>query len=118
MNNIIKGILVQPGYVPVVVEFNETLERLQDLVCGMIESVYLGQDEDVDIFVNEEGKLIGLPLNKLVVSKEGKILDALVGNILVVGNDPETGAITSIPQKKLTKYFNMFLDNKIIVWGN
>lgn len=87
MNDIIKGVLVQPGYVPVVVEFNE------------------------------EGKLMRLPLNKLVMSKDGEILDAFVGNILVVGNDPETGAITSIPKGKLTKYFNMFLDNKIPAGG-
>lgn len=118
MNNIIKGILVQPGCIPIVVEFNNTLKRMQSLVCGRIEPVYLGYDEDVVVFVNEEGKLFALPSNKIVISKKGEILDTLVGNILIVGNNPNTGETISIPEGKLSKYFNMFLDNKIIVGGD
>lgn len=78
-----------------------TLKQLQDLVGGLIERVtvdYEGKDRDA--FVNEEGKIDGLPLNQngtmlynFVVTPDGPVRrfpntagDSIHGDMVVVLN--------------------------------
>lgn len=103
----IKGILVKAGEVPVVVEFNESLEALQQFVGGYIEMIQLTDDEDVDIVINEEGKLYGLPVNKYVIH-EGRIIDALMGDLIIVGANPDTGETVSVPESKIGRFMDLF----------
>ena len=63
------------------------LDVLQGAVGGWIECVWLGEAgfPDLDMFVNEEGKLHGLPLN-MVASALSEILaqgDCIVGDVAV-----------------------------------
>ena len=60
---------------------SDTLENLQRTVGGYIEVI--SPREDVIIICNEEGKLMGLPVNMKVDS------DYLVGTIIVCGADGE-----------------------------
>ena len=82
----IKGLLIKPDEIPSLIEFEESLENLQRYVGGNIEIIQPFEDDDVDVIINEEGKLNGLPLNRLLTSK-GNIIDALMGDILIVGAD-------------------------------
>ena len=77
-----KGVL---GKIP------NTLSALQAYVSGLIECIGLGE---LDIIMNEEGKLMHLPHNRAFVNELG-VLDVIVGNILVCRHD-EDGNFTSI----------------------
>ena len=105
----IKGLLIKPDETPSLIEFEESLENLQRYVGGNIEIIQPFEDDDVDVIINEEGKLNGLPLNRLLTSK-GNIIDALMGDILIVGANNETGETISIPEEKIGKYTDLFRD--------
>lgn len=58
-----KVVMVEPGRTARVAEIGTELKDLQDAVGGYIETVY-PFDEDSCIVCNDEGKILGLPLNR------------------------------------------------------
>ena len=72
-------------------EENElSLERLQSLVEGYIEPFTVGE---LTWWVNEEGKLIDLPVN-CVVSANERLVDTLNGTIVIARYNDEGDAIS------------------------
>ena len=69
------------------------LEELQQIVCGYIESVptvlakeWSGEDGvGTVLFVNEEGKLKGLPVNEWATDISALYNDVIVGNAVLMG---------------------------------
>ena len=107
----IKGILVRPGSAPEVIEFKEGYKELQRLVEGSFEMPYLF--DDVDIVVNEEGKINGSDPNRLLYYK-GQLIDILFGNILIVDANEE-GETISLSEDKINKYMKIFRNEAIFL---
>lgn len=74
-------------------EIDDTLEAKQEFVGGIIQCISL--TDEIDIILNDEGKLMGLPFNRVWRDKNGNILDILVGNIFACRHDYD-GNFTSI----------------------
>lgn len=108
----IKGILVKIDNKPVVVEFEDSLDALQHFVGGYIEMIQLTDDEDVDVVINEEGKINGLKVNKYI-THNGRLIDVLMGDIVIVGADNETGETISVPENKIKRFIDMFSNDVI-----
>lgn len=68
--------VVYQGYIT---RIPNELRVMQKYVGGNIEHIGLG---DIDIFVNEDGKELRLPFNRVWCDKEGRVMDILCGNIL------------------------------------
>jgi hypothetical protein len=85
MNTHIRAVVKNPGEPAVEKMIDADLESLQRLVGGYIECVSVGKG--VDMFVNEEGLLIDLPLNKVVSGH------TLVGTIVAISCDDEGESI-------------------------
>ena len=66
--------LVEPGKAPYETEIEGGLESLQKAVGGSIQAVY-PYDDPVALICNEEGKLMGLPLNRSLTDDNGEIYD-------------------------------------------
>ena len=64
-DNQIRVLLVQPGKYPKEIKIDGSLESMQSVVGGDIEE-YMPFDDEVAIICNEEGKLLGLPLNRAI----------------------------------------------------
>jgi hypothetical protein len=84
----------------------DSLRQLQEAVGGYIEAVdlpeFIRDSERATCYVNEEGKLTGLPFNgratDLLVPGVGLFWgDYIAGPMVVCGFNPETGGNTSIP---------------------
>lgn len=73
-------------YRPYLYECPNELKALQAFVGGRIEVIHI---DDLDVIINEEGKLIELPPNRIWVTDQEKVLDILRGNILVVRAEGE-----------------------------
>ena len=56
-------LLVEPGKTPVLKEIDGSLKSMQEIVGGTIQVLYPFA-EPVALVCNDEGKLLGLPLNR------------------------------------------------------
>ena len=66
-------------YKGALVPIENTLEAKQEYVGGLIQVLCVN---DIDIICNDEGKLMGLPVNRVLLDEKNNILDIFVGNIL------------------------------------
>jgi hypothetical protein len=80
------------------------LETLQDAVGGLIQAVDL--TPSLTMWCNEEGKLIGLPVNPVATAMWTRYFgetDIIVGNVVFTGGCDEEGNTTSILQDDADK---------------
>ena len=98
-------LVVEPMKEPYVKEIDPGLHALQAEVGGGIAASYLF-DDSVGLVLNDEGKLIGLDLNRSLRDEHGEIYDIVAGTFLVVGLGPESFA--SLPPDMIQKYTEQF----------
>ena len=73
-------VLVEPGKLARAAKISATLEGMQAVVGGDIEAFYPFEEQGC-IVCNEEGKLIGLPLNRAVYAYEEQQVDMSYGEL-------------------------------------
>lgn len=100
-----KVLMVEPGKSPYETEIEGGLESLQAAVGGDIQATY-PFDDLVGLICNDEGKLIGLPLNRALYDDEGHLYDIVPGNFLIVGLGEED--FTDLPADLIEKYTERF----------
>lgn len=98
-------IVAEPMKEPYVKEIDPGLHALQAEVGGDIAASY-PFDDPVGLVLNDEGKLIGLDLNRSLRDEHGEIYDIVAGTFLVVGLGPENFA--SLSPDMIQKYTEQF----------
>jgi antirestriction protein len=98
-------LVVEPMKEPYAKEIAPGLHALQAEVGGDIAASY-PFDDPMGLVLNDEGKLIGLDLNRSLRDEHGEIYDIVVGTFLVVGLGPESFA--SLPPDMIQKYTEQF----------
>ena len=98
-------LVVEPMKEPYVKEIAPGLRSLQAEVGGSIAASY-PFDDPVGLVLNDEGKLIGLDLNRSLRDDRGDIYDIVAGTFLVVGLGSENFA--SLPPEMIQKYTEHF----------
>lgn len=93
-------LLVEPEKSPRMITIKGDLESLQQAVGGLIEAVY-PYDDPVAFICNEEGKLMGLPLNRRLED-----FDIIAGNFMICGLGEED--FDSLPPHLAEKYREKF----------
>ena len=97
---------VRPGQYPRQVEIDNDLKALQQAVGGSIGATY-PFDDPVAIVYNDDGKLMGLPLNRALRDEHGEAYDVVAGTFLVVGLDEEDfGSLSPDLAEKFEKKFH------------
>ena len=74
--NTLSVLKIAPGQYPQQVEIDNNLKALQEAVGGTIAAVYPFADP-VAIICNDDGKLMGLPLNRALRDENGEMYDAI-----------------------------------------
>lgn len=100
-----KVLMVEPGKSPYETEIEGGLESLQAAVGGDIQATY-PYDDLVALICNEEGKYMGLPLNRALYDDEGRMYDIVAGNFLIVGLGEES--FTDLPAELMEKFSEQF----------
>ena len=98
-------LVVEPMKEPYVKEIAPGLHALQAEVGGDIAASY-PFDDPVGLVLNDEGKLIGLDLNRSLRDEHGEIYDIVAGTFLVVGLGEES--FTSLTPEQVQKYTEHF----------
>lgn len=110
MEEVITVLKVEPNKLPEVVTIRNDLDSLQKAVSigadyqGLIELV--GAERGVMFMLNEEGKLINLPANRICGN------DVFCGVFYIVGDDGEN--ICSLPECKIEKYKQIFNEDSFL----
>lgn len=105
MENKMTVLVVEPEKVPYVKEIDPGLQSLQSEVEGWIQAVY-PFDDPVALICNEEGKLMGLPLNRALRDDKGQIYDVVAGMFLLTGLSEDNFA--SLSPELTAKYEKRF----------
>ena len=100
-----KVLMVEPGKSPYAAEIESGLKSLQAAVGGDIQAVYPYEDP-VALICNDEGKLMGLPLNRALFDDDGHVYDIVSGNFLIVGLGEED--FTDLSPDLMEKYGEQF----------
>ena len=104
--NTLSVLKIAPGQFPQQVEIDSDLKALQEAVGGFIGASYPFADDPVAIVYNDDGKLMGLPLNRALRDEDGQMYDAVAGTFLVVGLGEEDFA--SLTPELAQKYEQLF----------
>lgn len=106
-----KILVVDPTKEPYEKEIQGTLEEMQAIVGGYIQAVYPFEDP-VAVVCNEEGKLMGLPCNRLLKDDAGRPYDVLCGTFFVAGLGSED--FTSLPDRLMRKYQDLYSKEMVL----
>ena len=98
-------LVVEPEQPPYVKNIGDSLHSLQTEVGGSIEAIY-PFDDPVAIICNEEGKLLGLPLNRALRDEDHHVYDVVAGTFLIAGLGAED--FCSLNEKQIEKYSEHF----------
>ena len=98
-------LVVEPMKEPYVKEIDPGFHSLQAEVGGDIATAYPFSDP-VGLVCNDEGKLIGLELNRGLRDEHGEIYDVMAGTFLVVGLSEDS--FTSLTPEQVQKYTEHF----------
>lgn len=100
-----KVIILEPGKLARVDFIGTELEDLQKVVGGRIEPAYYFE-EPVCMVVNEEGKILELPLNRTVYNDKHEMIDIVAGTAFIC--DCSTSKFKGLTQKQIDKYMDEF----------
>ena len=103
--NTLSVLKIASGQYPQQVEIDNDLKALQQAVGGSIGASYPFEDP-VAIVCNDDGKLMGLPLNHALRDENGQMYDAVARTFLVVGLGEEDFA--SLSPEMAQKYEQLF----------
>ena len=106
VENTLSVLKIAPGQFPQQVEIDSDLKALQEAVGGFIGASYPFADDPVAIVYNDDGKLMGLPLNRALRDEDGQMYAAVAGTFLVVGLGEEDFA--SLTPELAQKYEQLF----------
>lgn len=102
-----KVIIVSPLEEPVISEIEHGLKPMQEIVGGHIQAVY-PFDEPVALICSEDGKLLGLPLNRALRTETGEIYDIISGTFLLCGAPPDSDHFTDLTQEQVETLLHRF----------
>ena len=103
-----KVLFCEPNKAPVVKEIKNSLESLQKEVGGYIEVIYPpDHKDDACIIANEEGKILGLELNRPLKS-DGEIYDVIAGNFLICRAPWDSEDFKSLNDNQIEIYKEMY----------
>ena len=102
-----KVIVVEPKKKPMVQDIGSGLEYMQKIVGGSIEAIY-PFEEPVALICNEEGKLLNLPLNRVLRDDAGNVYDIISGTFFVCAAPPDSDRFAGLTDQQAKTYMERF----------
>lgn len=108
----ITAVICKPGKYAYKAEIGTDLNSLQSIVGGFIE--FYSLTDRISLICNEEGKLIGLPLNRAIRDEDGRIIEVIAGSFIIVKeiewteDDIDDDGLTSLSDEEVQMYLEKF----------
>lgn len=100
-------LFVKPNEKAYVTEIEDSLEAMQSAVGGLIEEL-IPYDDDVAIICNEEGKMMGLPLNRALYTESGELYDIIAGDFFLAYAPMDSESFLSLTDEQIECYMDKF----------
>ncbi|MEE0969506.1 MAG: DUF3846 domain-containing protein [Clostridia bacterium] len=119
-NDKISVLVVEPEKKPYAKEISSGLSSLQHEVGGYIQAIY-PYEEPVALICDEEAKLKGSELNRVLRDEDGQIYDVVAGTFLIVGlGEDDFTSLTPEHMKQFKEKFEtpemfMRINGKLVV---
>lgn len=111
-------IIVEGGKKPYEAELEHDLESMRRCVGGDIEAVYEPGRRGAALICNDEGKLLGLPLNRALRDEKGEIYDIIAGTFFICGTPPDSESFTSLTDEQVDYWLKRFAKPEFFVRVN
>lgn len=111
-------VIVEQGRKPYETELECDLESMQHCVGGAIEAVYEPEGRDAALICNDEGKLLGLPLNRALRDEDGEIYDVIAGTFFICGAPADSENFTSLADEQTAYWLKRFAKPEFFVSVN
>ncbi len=98
-------LVIEPEHKPCECEIDGTLKSMQEVVGGLIQASY-PFDEPVALVTNDEGKLLGLPMNRGLRDEDGKLYDILCGTFFLCGIEEDS--FSSLTDEQIQRFEEVF----------
>lgn len=108
-------LIVEPERRPEAREIEDSLNAMQEIVGGLIQSIY-PFDEPVALICNDEGKMINLPMNRGLRDKNGQIYDIVSGTFFLCGAPADSDHFASLTPEQIERYEKRFHTPEMF-WG-
>ena len=89
-----------------------TLKYMQSVVGGYIEAPYICDElsnSNIDVIINEEGKILDLPVTILLTKDYDEVIDTIQGNVLFCSHDEE-GENIGLTNDQIQVIHNLFIN--------
>lgn len=108
-------VMVEVGRKACEMELEDSLASMQCAVGGLIQAVYEPGGRDAALICNDEGKLLGLPLNRALRDEEGEIYDIIVGTFFICGAPTDSESFTSLTDEQIDYWLIRFAKPEFFV---
>ena len=109
-----KVLIVEPLKAPYAAEIDGSLESMQGIVGGLIQVIYPFDDPEIALVGNDEGKLMGLPLNRPLTDCNGDIYDIIAGTFLLCAAPADSDSFESLNEEQISKYTEYYKNQMVI----
>ena len=104
-----KILLVKPEQKPEIDEIDGSLESMQYVVGGLIQMICpFADDPETALICNDEGKLLDLPVSRILIDDRYNVLDVISGTFFLCAAPPDSNTFESLPEDKLLGYKDLF----------
>ncbi len=110
-----KILVIESLQEPKVKEIDNNLKSMQAVVGGLIQAICPFEDSTVALICNEEGKLIGLPLNRALRYENGEIYDIIAGTFFLCSAKPDEETFSSLTDEQIKYYTKQFKQIEIYI---
>lgn len=100
-------LMVESGKAPRSVEIPEDLDSMQKVVGGLLQVLY-PFEEPVALVCNDEGKLLGLPVNRGLWTEDGRLYDIVCGTFFLCGAPLDREHFESLTAEQLEHFQTRF----------
>ena len=108
-------LIVEPLKVPYVAEIDGNLESMQKIVGGLIQVIYpFEKNPEIALVCNDEGKLMGLPLNRPLMDSSGNIYDIIAGTFFLCAAPSDSDSFESLTEEQVRKYSDYYKHQMVI----
>jgi len=103
-----KILVIEPLKEPYVKEIDGKLEKMQEIVGGLIQAIYPFDHPEIALICNEEGKINRLPLNRALFDESGNIVDIVAGTFFLCSAPADSENFEGLSDEQIETYKKRF----------